>query len=585
MGGATSITSQLITTGKVDWRSVGAGAFEAVAAQTVQDMKLGPVGKAFADGLVGAGAAAIRKQDVLAGAFVGVANSYVSQKNPTGATKYLAQGLIGAGTAKMNRQDVVAGFIGGGVGTMVGDYLPTAMEKMGVDPMDVGQPRESGKEAAQAFARATALRDSLLNVIAGDIGSGVAKAVANWAGRDMNVAGMIGSGAASQAYDATVQAGREEARKKDIKVNNAAVATKGPYAAPSILQTNSAEDLRAMGYGDLPAGTRLLVNPEEVALEGSGGIQNAGTAPNDDKIAEKIKADQSRVKEIFVDNPSPSAEELILGRRLLHSYGYRTGALEDEITAKNLSVDDKVALLRGEGAGSLKYAKGSAEEFIANDLDELRERNAIFANPSGGVITRQMEDGTSRSIRFSFDQSAAKLAEGIGVSFEEARAKTDWRAYNNVIDAAFNTEDVTSLRFVGLWRPTKELFHSYFADSKEAKFEGKTAQQRVAMDAAVRAAAHIGATWSKQHTRGNAIDIDQLNGGAVNNGVVSAGGAWTKQQSTVMGAFTDSLWNQHPSSLLTPWRIYRVNGKPPFIANNNGAGDAFNHRNHIHFGL
>jgi hypothetical protein len=129
-GGATSITSQLITTGKVDWRSVGAGAFEAVAAQKIHDMGLGGVEKAFADGLVGAGAAAIRKQNVLAGAFVGVANSYVSQTNPTGATKYLAQGLIGAGTAAMNRQDMVAGFIGGSVGTMVGDYLPTVMKEV-----------------------------------------------------------------------------------------------------------------------------------------------------------------------------------------------------------------------------------------------------------------------------------------------------------------------------------------------------------------------------------------------------------------------------------------------------------------------
>jgi hypothetical protein len=212
--GATSITSQLINTGKVDWRSVGAGAFEAVAAHEIKGMELGGVEKAFAEGLVGAGAAAIRKQNVLAGAFVGVANSYVAQHELTGATKYLAQGLIGAGTAKMNRQDVVAGFIGGGVGTMVGDYLPTVMKEVGVDPMDVGQPRESGKEAAQAWARATELRDSVLNAIAGDIGSGVAKAVANWAGRDMNVAGMIGSGAASQAYNATVQAGREEARKE-----------------------------------------------------------------------------------------------------------------------------------------------------------------------------------------------------------------------------------------------------------------------------------------------------------------------------------------------------------------------------------
>jgi hypothetical protein len=82
------------------------------------------------------------------------------------------------------------------------------MQKMGVDPMDLSQPGGSGNGMS---------RDAILNVIAGDIGSGVAKAVANWAGRDMNVAGMIGSGAASQAYSATVKAGREEALKEELK--------------------------------------------------------------------------------------------------------------------------------------------------------------------------------------------------------------------------------------------------------------------------------------------------------------------------------------------------------------------------------
>jgi hypothetical protein len=244
-GGATSITTQLITTGKVDWRSVGAGALEAVATQKIKDMKLDGVEKAFADGLVGAGAAAIRKQNVLAGAFVGVANGYVAQHELTGATKYLAQGLIGAGTAKMNRQDVVAGFIGGSVGTMVGDYLPTAMEKVGVDPMDLSQPAKSGVEVS---------RDWFLNVIAGDIGSGVAKAVANWAGRDMNVAGMIGSGAASQAYNATVQEGRA-ARTKEVNERKQAAAQQRHQALVDSLDASVRSDLSKplqSGAGDLP---------------------------------------------------------------------------------------------------------------------------------------------------------------------------------------------------------------------------------------------------------------------------------------------------------------------------------------------
>ncbi|MBY0241482.1 MAG: hypothetical protein K2X55_19425 [Burkholderiaceae bacterium] len=233
---------------------------------------------------------------------------------------------------------------------------------------------------------------------------------------------------------------------------------------------------------------------------------------------------------------------------------------------------------------SLQYAKASAASFISASENEPQERNAIFASAAGGTITRNVGDGITRSITFKFDQSAAKLSEGIGVSFEEARAKTDWKAYSKIINAAFETEGVTSLRFVGLWRPTYQLFNSYFANSHDEKFDGKTAQQRSNMAAAVRASAHIGATWSPQHTKGNAIDIDQLNGSSINNDATIKGAGWNRQESAVIGAFTEKLWGQHPSSLLAPWRMYK-GGTPPYIANSTADGDPWNHRHHIHFGL
>jgi hypothetical protein len=82
-------------------------------------------------------------------------------------------------------------------------------------------------------------------VIAGDIGSGVAKAVANWAGRDMNVAGMIGSGAASQAYNATVKAGREVALKKETIRAEQAAAHQAAQRSSAATFANTAPVLEA----------------------------------------------------------------------------------------------------------------------------------------------------------------------------------------------------------------------------------------------------------------------------------------------------------------------------------------------------
>ncbi len=354
-----------------------------------------------------------------------------------------------------------------------------------------------------------------------------------------------------------------------------------------VSQTNSSQDLREMGYKGMPTGTRLLVQAVDQELpiaDATGNIaQNQQTV---DENAVRIEGDRATVQRTFATDASPSANEYSAGVRLLRSYGYRAGALETELEGMRLTADQKAVLLQGNSTDAIQYARESATAFVAAPLDELRERSAIFSRQAGGTITR-LVDGTNRSIEFQFDATATVLANGVGVGFEEARAKTGWNVYSGAINAAFNTDGVTSIRFNGLWRPTHEFFTSYFANSQSHQFQGMTPQERITARNAVttRAGITAGTRWSPQHTRGTAVDIDRVNGAEVNNGASTANNRTiTRRESTTIASFTGNLWDTGARSLLTPWRIYHGRQPTLFNANTAAAGDPFNHRNHIHYG-
>jgi YD repeat-containing protein len=339
-----------------------------------------------------------------------------------------------------------------------------------------------------------------------------------------------------------------------------------------------------------------LSEAQKNALLRNNFVDNSNMNDISEADQKRINDDRETLKKVFGENSTATPSEIENGKSLLHSYGYRVGALESELTGMKLTVDQKVSLLRGDGDSAMKYAQSSAVSFLNNDDEQLNNRFSIFSDDNGGEIARMGEDGSMRKIKFEFSSDSARLAGAIGVSFKEARAKTSWEAYESVINAAFNTKGLKSLQFDGLWRPTVSFFKEYFAHSQDAKFDGKTAKDRTRMALEAVRNAHVridgkSYKWSDQHTKGNAIDISVANGRLINNG------GWENElpkiaAPEIVDLFIDSLSAQQPRSLLTPWRIYSskgsevdVNGNHYNINTGITSTPEKNHWNHIHFGI
>jgi hypothetical protein len=98
----SSVTSQLVETGKVDWRSVA----------------ITEVGNYI--------------------------NSKVNAKWGTGMANVVAESVVGAGLARLRHQDPLAGAIGGAVGSIVGQMSRSAFAAVGVSAEDVAAEGQFG---------------------------------------------------------------------------------------------------------------------------------------------------------------------------------------------------------------------------------------------------------------------------------------------------------------------------------------------------------------------------------------------------------------------------------------------------------
>lgn len=101
---------------------------------------------------------------------------------------------------------------------------------MGVDPTNLNH-KTTGYGSKGGITP-----DQILTQIVGAIGAGVARTVAEWAGRDGNTAAMVGTEAASKAYTEAVVAGRPKVTKAAVAPQQAsssetAVAMDDTYAA------------------------------------------------------------------------------------------------------------------------------------------------------------------------------------------------------------------------------------------------------------------------------------------------------------------------------------------------------------------
>jgi hypothetical protein len=172
----SSVTSQLVETGKVDWRSV-----------------------------------AITE-------VVNYINSKVNEKWSTGLSNVLAESVVGAGLARLRHQDPLAGAIGGAVGSIVGQMSRSAFAAVGIDAEQVaaeGQftgarsmvnkdgtisgtdiqlpwevpvaeisPPVGNKALETVFNGQGFSSSNILESLVSAVGSGLGSAFAQWAGRD-----------------------------------------------------------------------------------------------------------------------------------------------------------------------------------------------------------------------------------------------------------------------------------------------------------------------------------------------------------------------------------------------------------------
>ena len=209
---STSITSQLVSTGKIDWRSVGVSAL------------MMPV------------------------------NDAVAKQGYTGVSEALAQGALGAVTAKLNKKDAWAGAIGGVAGSIVGQLMPRAFDAMGFDPYGAPGGASGPAPDPSKIHSWGDFTDSLtsdtnkmftaadqLSMTIGAIGASVGKAFAQLTHRDQGVAAQAASGAASSSYNTHVSDVRQaaaakaaaEQRDRDIEEANKAKAKPEPEPQPS----------------------------------------------------------------------------------------------------------------------------------------------------------------------------------------------------------------------------------------------------------------------------------------------------------------------------------------------------------------
>lgn len=283
------------------------------------------------------------------------------------------------------------------------------------------------------------------------------------------------------------------------------------------------------------------------------------------------------------------AQFLDKARTILREHGFRTGMTGTEESMRAVTdVDRRVALIRGDSNTEITQLQQSAGLALKADDQQLSERRAIFSGD--GKVTRVMPDGSTRAVTISFANNTTGLAESIGVSPQEAKAKTDWRVMDTAITAALATGQDTRLELGGLWRPDFGTFQTYFRTSQDAKFANATTQaKRDEMARSAMTKAGVGGPWSLVHSRGNGIDVARINGITVNRTADS------QLQPAIIDQFSRQLKAAGASQVIQPWMTYGVSNLPVnderkpmgggFLSNEGSRGIESSHRNHLHFGV
>jgi hypothetical protein len=210
--------------------------------------------------------------------------------------------------------------------------------------------------------------------------------------------------------------------------------------------------------------------------------------------------------------------------------------------------------------------------FARSSNEDLQDRYNFYSN----IQVKYAEDGTvtngrsillsqgERSITMSWSTDFANLASKVGVSADDALRKTSFSVYQAAIDASFTTDDIQSFVINGAWRPSAEDYRAINGNRLPAGFK---------------------TWWSSAHVTSNAIDINLVNGIAVDGGSYRSGKAGIVEPE-VISNFIDNLASEPNSrQLFSPWQM-NTNITDPFVFSTNKGVTANEriHANHIHFG-
>ncbi len=408
----------------------------------------------------------------------------------------------------------------------------------------------------------------------------------------------------AQAAQQSMRDGAARIRGMQAYGQGVQLASAGAYAGMEVLSDSAPSPFNAewamMTGGDDRVDRTVVANQTPVAAKPGDRTDPLGRVVRigDGQYTEREILQIARGLQVGDAAGTPFLDQ---ARTILREHGFRTGVTGTEESMRAVTdVDRRVALIRGDSNTEIAQLQRSADVALETGGQELNERRAVFSGD--GKVTRIMEDGSTRTVKISFASNTTGLAESIGVSAQEAKAKTDWRVVDTAISAAIATGSDMRLELSGLWRPDFATFQDYFRNSQDAKFANATTQaQRDEMakttliDAGVRRESQRASInldgkpiWSPAHSTGNGVDVTRINGILINRSV-------GEQQPAIVDQFSRQLAVAGASQVIQPWMTYGVSNlpvaNPPRISMDDGflsnanKGIEASHRNHLHFGV
>ena len=254
---------------------------------------------------------------------------------------------------------------------------------------------------------------------------------------------------------------------------------------------------------------------------------------------------------------------------LFHYQGYSMGAVEASASANRTVSQQLAGNLDSETSAPFLSAMG---RFAASSPSEQTERYNFYSNihvvydQNGSATNARTVDLAQgdRTITLNWSPDFADLAHKVGVGPDEALRKTSFSVYQSVKDAAFSTDGLDSLTINGAWRPSVADYKAINGEHLPAGFSG---------------------WWSPAHVSSNGVDINNINGGAVNGGNYTNHHASTTESSLISNFIDNLATTSNSHQIFSPWQMNAdIRDNFVFATNSGVSHNEKIHGNHIHFG-